>query len=468
MIIHALNNFGAVSLSPRTKNIKDRELTNLANIKPFRGYRYNTDKIGNMSTVITPTKYNMGDEERLSLYERNEYNAVRLFDGMEYENDNEHNNKHTRAADYLETWIANDVLVRDDEETIYLYEETVEIHGTTFQNMTFVALLELEELGEGAIRTCEEIREMSKQDRYDLLSATNADMSMISCLYTERDKHMLHLMTRLSGRKPDMEFDSADAVMHQRLWRVTEPEYINRIVDAFKTLPLYITDGQTRYETCVQYRNDMRKQNPNHTGKEMYNYTMVSLINSNSDGVVLMPEHRKIKLPRGFSEEYFVGAVQDRFKIEKIIVDGRDNAIAPTMKTQIQTKRLETKFGVYSGRNYFYRLTLKDKDYIKKRLLPEMSEAYCGLDTVVLKHLVINDVLGVRDEDYDDLVSTSISSTNCFEAVKDGTADVMIVMNPVKVEQIEKVTAAGEKLPFRTVSIFPKPSVGMVINLKED
>lgn len=438
----------------------------MANIKPFRGYRYNIEKVGDISTVIAPTKYNIGDEEKSRLYDMSEYNAVRIFDGVENETDTETSNKYTRAAAYLQDWIENDVIVRDEEDAIYLYEETVELHGNRYQNMTFVALLELEELGSGNIKTCEEIREMSKKDRYELLTATNADMSMITCLYAERDKHLLNLMNTLSQRVPDMEFDTCDEGMHQRLWRITDKDIIDDIVDGFKDLPLYITDGQTRYETCMQYRNYMRANNPLNTGKEPYNYTMVSLINSNSDGLEIMPVHRKIKLPRGFSEEFFVAAVQDHFKIEKIIVDSQDDSITETMKKQIQTKRQETKFGVYHSGDYFYRLTLLDSDYIKKELLPEMSKAYCGLDSVVLRKLIINDIFNIND-DYEDLVSTSISTTECFNAVKDGTADVMIALNPVKVEQVESVTLAGEKLPFRSISIYPKPSVGVLINIKD-
>ena len=157
--------------------------------------------------------------------------------------------------------------------------------------------------------------------------------------------------------------------------------------------------------------------------------------------------------------------IQDHFKIEKIIVDSQDDSIPGTMKKQIQTKRIETKFGLYHEGDYFYRLTLVDPDYIKKELLPEMSKAYCSLDTVVLRKLIINEIFGI-EEDYEDLVSTSISTNGCFEAVKNKNADVMIVMNPVKVEQIESVTAAGETMPFRTISVFPKPMVGVIINMK--
>lgn len=441
-----------------------RGVKKMAHIKPFKGYRYNIEKIEDMSKVVAPLKYNISDEERELRYESEEHNIVKIFDGKSFDADTESSNKYTRAAEYLKKWIEDGVIVQDDEEAIYLYEETTVVNGNTYRNTTFVGLLELEELGTGNIKTCEEVHEISQQDRYDVLAATQADLSMISCLYVERDKKLLNIMNVLTESKPDMEFVTDDGLV-QRLWMITDTPTIEEICEGFKELPLYITDGQTRYATCMQYRNYMRANNPLHTGEEPYNYTMVSLFNSNSDGVVILPEHRMIKLPRGFSEEFFIAMVQDHFKIEKIIVDSQDESITETMKTQIRTKKIETKLALYNDGEYFYRLTLIDPDYIKKELLPQMSKAYCSLDTVVLRKLVINDIFGI-EEDYDDLVSTSISARHCMDCIKDGKADAMVVMNPVKVEQIESVTAAGETMPFRTISVFPKPNVGVIINLK--
>lgn len=437
----------------------------MANIKPFKAYFYNSDKVGDISTVVAPTVYNLSDDAKNKLYAANEYNAVRLFDGKSNEDDTEYSNKYTRSADYLKDWINNDILERDKNECIYLYEETVEMNGARYQNMTFVALLEIEELG-GDIRMCEEIREISKNDRYDLLKATNADLSIISCLYIERDKQLLSMMNALSRKTPDIEFDSIDYGMYQRIWRISDSETIDKITNLLKGTKLYIIDGQTRYTTCLQYRDYMRDKNPNHTGKEAYNYAMVSLFDSNSDGVVIMPEHRKIKLPHGFNESFFISAAQEHFKIEKIIVDSQDDSITDTMKEQIMTKRLETKLAIYNGGNYFYRLILTDTDYIKNVLLPAMSKYYCGLDTVVLRKLIINDIFSI-EEDYAELVSTSISTRECVKAIEEGRADVMVVLNPVKFEQIQAVTGENETLPFRSLSIFPKPSVGSFINIKE-
>ncbi len=438
----------------------------MANIKAFKGYRYNSDK-GDVGKNISPPYYNIDPEERNKLYELSEYNSVRLFSGKSFESDNKKDNKFTRSANYLNEWINKDVLVRDKEEAIYMYEQVMTIDNVQINNRSFVSLVELETLGEGAIMSCEEVREVSRQDRYDFLTATNADLSMVSCLYVEREKELLKLMNDIAEENPDMDFVSEDLV-HHRIWVISEKPTIDYIVEQFKSLPLYITDGQTRYETCLQYRDFMKKNNPNHTGKEPYNYTMVSLINSKSDGIAIVPLHRCVNTPKGFKQDYFVSAVQDHFKIEKIIVDYGDDSFVDTMRKQIATKRLDTKIAMYCGGDFFYRLTLKDKNYIKENLCPDMSEDYCGLDTVVLNKLILEDILRIDSSNYEECVTSKRNPDKCYEGVKDEQYEAIFILNPVKIEQIRKVTEADENMPQYTLSVFPKPAVGVIINIKED
>ncbi|MDD6483922.1 MAG: DUF1015 domain-containing protein [Clostridiales bacterium] len=439
----------------------------MANVKPFRGYRYNKDMVGDIGKQVSPPYYNINPKEKAELYEISDYNSVRLFSGKEYDDDDSINNKFTRAAHYLKEWISADVLRRDETPAIYMYEETMQIGDMTYSNRSFVTLLELEDLGNGVVMSCEEIREVSLQDRYEFLTATNADMSIITCLYSEREKDLLNLMNALAQEEPDVEFDSNDGI-HQRIWVITYEPTINLIMEKFKPLPLYITDGQTRYETCIQYRNYKKANNPDHTGKEPYNYTMVSLINSRSDGLVVVPVHRGVKCPRGFKLDFFVSMAQDHFKIEKIIVDQGEGNIIETMRKQIATTKHETRIAMYCGGDFFYRMTLTDKDFIKKELLPEMSKAYCALDVVVLNKLILGDILNINEDNYSERVTSSRNYMEMKRKIDNGELDAMFIMNPVKTDQIESVTSNGEKLPNATLSIFPKPSVGVVINIKED
>lgn len=443
----------------------------MANIKPFRGYRYNTDKIESLASVVSTPYYNMSAEDKDAFYNMSEYNSVRLFAGKKSEEDTEDNNIFTRARDWLNDWIEKGILVRDEEPVIYMYEQTISIGDALYSNISFVTLVELEDYADGNIKPCEKPHEVSMGDRYSLLSHTNADLSMINCLYVEKEKDLYNLMNELHEEEPDIDFSSSVAAgenLRQKLWKITYKPTIDFIVEKFKDLQLYITDGQTRYETCLQYRNYMKANNPNHTGKEAYNYAMVSLANSKSDGLIMLPVHRSVKTPRKFSESMFLAMAQDHFKMEKIIVDSGDEDLIKTMLRQISTVKNQTRISAYCGGNYFYRMILTDEDYLKKEVYPEMSKEYCHLDIVALNKLIIDGVLRVDEEHYDDYVRTSRSYNALFHGVKEGTEDIMFVLNPVKVDQIQKITAMGEWLPELTVSVYPKPSVGILINVKDE
>ena len=44
----------------------------MANIKPFKAYFYNSAKVGDISTVVAPTVYNISDDVKSELYKSNE------------------------------------------------------------------------------------------------------------------------------------------------------------------------------------------------------------------------------------------------------------------------------------------------------------------------------------------------------------------------------------------------------------
>lgn len=443
----------------------------MANIKPFRGYRYNSKKIENLSSVVSPPYYNMSDEDKEALYNKSDYNSVRLFSGKKFETDTAEENVFTRANAFLKQWIDDEILVRDEEPVIYMYEQSIEMSGTVYSNTSFVALVELEEIGSGNIMPCEKPHEVSLADRYELLAATNADISMINCLYKENEKDLFNLMNELREEEPDVEFsEDSDAGenIHQRIWKISYKPTVDFIVESFKDISLYITDGQTRYETCLKYRNYMKANNPDHTGNEPYNFMMMSLSNANSDGLVVLPVHREVKAPRNFNEAYFVAGVQDHFKVEKIIVDTSDESLVETMIKQIATVKPETRIAAYCGGDYFYRMVLTDKDYLKREVYPEMSKEYCSLDLLALNKLIIDDVMHVDEEKYEQYVHATRSYNSCFRDVQNGECDIMFVLNPIRIEQIRNITAVGERLPEMTISVYPKPSVGVIINMKEE
>lgn len=439
----------------------------MVNIVPFKGYRFNSEKISDVGNVVAPPYDTISAAEQKALYTRDEYNIVRLNKGMNLQEDNEVENCFTRASAYLESWIKKGILRQEEKPSFYLYEQEVTYKNTTYRNLGLVGLLELQDLNEGNILQCEKSNEKSKPLRTALLEKTNADFSMINCIYMEYEKNLMNLLNGISEKNiPDYNFKTHETIIgedvHQRLWVINDDETISFIRNTLQKNTFFIADGQTRYEVSLAYKKKCERNNPEHTGREPYNYIMALFTNAFDDGLIQLPVHRLVKLPKPFSEDYFVACAQDYFKVEKIIIDTGTDEFLDTMKKQIATTRNENKFGVYCGGKYFYRMTLKSTKHLEE-LLPEVSAAYRNLDVTVLNNLILKELLNIDSDKMSECVSYTPRSSVGMRAVLAGECSCMIVVNPMRADQICGVARAHERMPERSMFIFPKASTGVVV-----
>ncbi len=434
----------------------------MADITSFKGYMYSREKIDDLGLVMSPPYDALLPDEQDELYNQHEYNAIRLSKGKRFDTDTDSDNAFTRSRNYLDEWLKKDIIVQDDEPAIYLYEQEVEFNGSIYTNKGFVTLLKLEEFGNHVL-TCEDTTPINKKDRYDLLATTKANFNMISGLYIESEKDLSHIITEMKDSSPDVSFVLPDGAK-EHLWRITDEDKINFIINAMKPHTIYIADGQNRYETALKYQAECIKNNPNHTGDEPYNYIMTLLTNAYDESLMLLPFHRMIKFEKEFNESFFIAACQDNFKVEKIIVDLDTSNFVDTIKKQIVTTRNENKIALYCGGEYFYRLTLKDDVSLKDRF-GEKSDAYLGLDVTVLNKLILEDVLNITEEKYEECITYTKSITEALQFVKENEYSCFFAINAVKTYQIDKITRSGEKLPAHSICIFPKPATGVLFNL---
>lgn len=433
----------------------------MAKIKAFCGYLYNQDKIDDLGKVTSLPYDSISVKEQQELYSLHEHNAVRLVKGMQYETDSPDDNQYTRAGQFLHQWIKDEILIKDSTPAIYLYEQKVVFNKTTFKNTGFVGLLELDDKYKTVI-PCEDTTPSSNKDSYEILSHTNANLNMISCMYIESDKGLSRLINEVSESVPYAEFVLTDGTI-EKIWKITDSEKINFITKEMSTHTVYISDGQNRYESSLQYRKECMEKNPDHTGDEPYNYIMTLLTNAYDDGMVMVPFHRLVRFKKEFNESFFVAACQDNFKVEKIIVDTDTSEFVDTIKKQIGTTRHENKIALYCGGNYFYRLTLKNKDALKA-YVPDKCEGYYSLDVAVLNNLLLMDILNITEEHYAERIEYTKSVTEGVQMVNSGEFGCLLAINPVKAEQVREVALAGEKLPSMSICVFPKPVTGTIIN----
>lgn len=439
----------------------------MANIKAFCGYRYNPQKIKNLGLVMAPPYDTVSDEERNDYLNADEHNIIRISKGLENPSDNDSNNVYTRAADYLNKWIEEQILVRDEKPALYLYEQRVKYKNTMFVNHGIVSLLELSDLHENDVLTCELPSVTTTKDRYNLLSSIDANVDMISCMYIDAEKNLSSLFTEIADQEPDMEFTTEegiiDSVAIHKIWAITDTETIDFICNSMKDKSLFITDGHNRYATALEYKKYCKEHDKNYSENSGCNYIMAWCTNAFGNRMVQLPVHRMLTKEKNFNEDYFIACAQDHFKVEKIIVDTSIDDVTETMKKQISTVRMDTRFGVYCGGNYFYRLSLPDKK-IMKSYFPGKSTAYGNLDVAVFNKLILEDIFNISEEDYDKYIKYTKRASKGVAAVNNKEISCLFILNPVKAEQIREVALSGDVMPDRSIYIFPKPATGVIIN----
>ena len=259
----------------------------MAVIKPFRGMRYDTSKAGEISKLCCPPYDIISEKQRLDFINENEYTLIRL----ELPKDGE--NPYHIASDILNMWRDKGILIHEDKPAIYIYEEEFNAYSERKSIKGIIARVKLEEFSKGIILPHEFTLSKAKEDRFNLMKATNCNFSQINALYMEEKHLTLKTIDECSQCTPELEFTDSDDVTH-RLWIVTDEEIINKLVDDFAHRRLYIADGHHRYETALNYRNYCRENGISKEG-DAQDYQMIYLVDMDHPGLVVFPTHRLVR-----------------------------------------------------------------------------------------------------------------------------------------------------------------------------
>ena len=99
----------------------------MPDVQPFRGLRYNVERIGDISAVISPPYDIISPQEQEFYYEQSPYNVVRLEFGSDEPCGSPQSNKYTRAADTLKRWLEAGILFREPIPVFYIFEHHLKL-----------------------------------------------------------------------------------------------------------------------------------------------------------------------------------------------------------------------------------------------------------------------------------------------------------------------------------------------------
>jgi uncharacterized protein (DUF1015 family) len=440
----------------------------MAEILPFKALRYNVDIVGDISNVITPPYDIISSQEQEEYYNLNPYNSIRLELPKELTGDNDHCNKYTRAGETLNNWLEQGVLIPEENDCLYIYQQEFKLEdGKALTRTGLIGLIRLEEFDKGIILPHENTLSKPKADRLNLMRACNANFSQVFGLYDDPQGGIPAIINDYcSKHTPDILADGGLIKTNEKLWAVDDPQFIRDVSAALKGKKIYIADGHHRYETALAYRNELREKNPDHTGDELYNYVMMTMVEMEDPGLVILPTHRMVSGIRNFSLDSLIDNLMEHFYIDEHDV-GAYNAkdISYTIQNILDDKGLHT-FVLYLGKDTpLYSLSLKSLD-VMKALHPNRHSSYLDLDVSILHTLILDRILGIGEKELanQENLKYTHSILEGVEEIDQGNQQMTFFMSATTIRQIQEVSLANEKMPQKSTYFYPKLITGLVFN----
>lgn len=425
----------------------------MAEIKAFKALRF-TDKAGDIRELVCPPYDIISESQRSEYLARNTYNVVRL----ELPKDGE--DPYKEAGNILDKWTREEILKKDPQEGIYIYEEEFDVSGEIKKIKGLVCLVKLEEFSKGIVLPHEETLSKAKTDRLNLMKATGCNFSQIYSLYMDADRQTASRIDELSASAPDIEFKADDGVT-QRLWSVYDSAEIEKICDDFIDRKIYIADGHHRYETALNYNNYLNGagQSSREAG-----YVMMILVDMENPGLVVFPTHRLIRDLKDFDSDLLLEKLEDYFEIIK-----RPDYKKMEAEINEYYQKEQKAFGYYCGGEGYFLLALKDKS-VMDSIYPDKSEALKGLDVSVLHSLILERAMGIDAENMKKQINLTYTKyfDEAISSVQSGEYQCAFILNPTRVTEIRDIAAAGEKMPQKSTYFYPKIITGLIMNKIDD
>jgi uncharacterized protein (DUF1015 family) len=430
----------------------------MAIIRPFKGLRYNPEKVSDPSQVVCPPYDVITPQYRETLYQQHPLNFIRIILGKELPGDTEYRNKYTRAAQFLKSWQEEKVLLSDPQPSIYVYEQRFSLSGQNYTRTGFMSLVKLEDYQTGNIYPHENTLPKQKEDRLRLLRACKANLDSIFALYPEEDTKTADTLKPVTSSPPEVEF-YMDGMLN-RLWVVKDWQVIDGLSKLLENQPLFIADGHHRYEVSLAYKEELKDRPPG-----PHHYTLMTLVSMSDPGLCILPIHRVIKLPKKL-EPPMEDILEQVFDVEYLKGGNVD-----LLGKRLQDSPLYS-FGLFLGdTREYYLLTLKKQRMLEKAF-PNVPECLRELEVMALHGLAIDRLLA-RPGGGEPMPSPVTAENDiryvhdtaqAISLVESGEYDVAFFINPTPIEQVRAVASQRLKMPPKSTFFYPKLLSGLVIN----
>jgi uncharacterized protein (DUF1015 family) len=434
----------------------------MAYIFPFRAWRYNPSSV-RLEDVVTQPYDKISPSMQEAYYQRSPFNLVRIILGKPEQSDAERGESvYTRAARNFTAWRKQGVLAQEDAPCIFAYAQRFKVPGTEVikERRGFIALGQLHNYAEKVVFRHEQTLSKPKSDRLNLLKATHAHFGQIFMLYSDPARSVEKILYDGAG-PADAEVTDEYGVLH-RIWKVSDPAAISMLTAAMADKKLIIADGHHRYETALNYSKE-------HAPAEVESSTaglpqpaypeaavMMTFVNMDSDGLVILPTHRVVHSLTNFDPAAFARAAEEFFTVTSLPAADASSYIETLTHQQGTAFVAVTRSGA---------LLLRSRPEPVAAALAHLPERQRQLDLSCLHSIVLDRLLGLDAEKVREQTNLRYlrDAAEAVDQVRRAEADVVFLTNPVSMEQLKEVAFAGDVMPQKSTDFFPKLLSGLTI-----
>lgn len=345
-----------------------------------------------------------------------------------------------KARELLDSRIADGTFITDTDKAYYVYELTM--NGRTQTGIA--ACASIDDYNNNIIKKHENTRADKEQDRINHVDRCSAQTGPIFLAY-RADEVIRNEVAKAKETKLLYSFTSPDGIRHQ-VYKISNAQSVENIEKAFAGIDdIYIADGHHRAASAVKVGLKRRKEHPDYTGEEEFNYFLSVLFPD--EELMIMPYNRVVKDLNGYSKEEFIKKIEEKFEIEESAA-----AVEPAYKAE---------FGMYLDEKW-YKLKAK-KDILS-------DDPVDGLDVAILQNNLLEPVLGIHDPKTDKRIDFVGGIRGLLELEKRCHTDCVLAfsMYPTSIAELFAVADAGRLMPPKSTWFEPKLRSGLFIHKIEE
>ena len=414
----------------------------MAEIQPLRAVHYDVGAAGPLDRVTAPPYDVIDPEVRAELVSRSPHNVVEI--DLPAGDD-----PYVHAGQLWERWQTEGILRRDPELALWALEQTYTAPGGgRHTRRGFFARVRVTDYGPGLIRPHERTHPAAKQDRLELMRATRANLSPIFSLYRDPRAAAWRMLAPALEEAPWGEVTDDDGTTH-RLWRITDLGAIDAVRTAMEDTELLIADGHHRYETARTYAEEVG-------GEGDHRYVLMCLVSMSDPGLTVFPTHRLVGRLGAERRARLEEELERDFEVAEVdpdaVVPEHGNGDGPI-------------YGFLDQHGRSLRLRLGSPAAVE-RALADRSPSYRSLDTAVLEKLVLEDTLGLTEDDISHQRGLAYARDlgQARELLESGDYELAFLLRPTPIDQVQAVAEAGETMPPKSTYFYPKLLSGLLFN----